>query len=132
MSDEEKSTVHTHADGPTHTHADGTVHTHADGTTHSHSHGGEAHTHVHDPAEKKRQLNRLSRAIGHMQYVKRMIENDEDCAEVLIQIAAIQSALNGLGKQIIREHITHCITHAVEEGDTRAIEEFQRAIDKFI
>ncbi len=116
MSDEEKSTVHTHADG----------------TTHSHSHGGEAHTHVHDPAEKKRQLNRLSRAIGHMQYVKRMIENDEDCAEVLIQIAAIQSALNGLGKQIISEHITHCITHAVEEGDTRAIEEFQRAIDKFI
>ncbi len=124
MSDEVKSTVHTHADG--------TVHTHADGTTHSHSHGGEEHTHVHDPAEKKRQLNRLSRAIGHMQYVKRMIENDEDCAEVLIQIAAIQSALNGLGKQIISEHITHCITHAVEEGDTRAIEEFQRAIDKFI
>ena len=90
------------------------------------------HGHYHDPQEKKRQVNRLSRVIGHLQYVKRMIENDEDCAEVLIQIAAIQSALNGLGKQIIREHITHCITHAVEEGDTRAIEEFQRAIDKFI
>ena len=115
-----------------HTHADGTTHTHADGTTHTHSHGAEPHAHVHDPAEKKRQLNRLSRAIGHMQYVKRMIENDEDCAQVLIQISAIQSALNGLGKQIISEHITHCITHAIEYGDTKAIEEFQHAIDKFI
>ena len=107
-------------------------HTHADGTVHTHSHGGEPHTHVHDPAEKKRQLNRLSRAIGHMQYVKRMIENDEDCAEVLMQISAVRSALNGLGKQIINEHIAHCITHAVEEGDTEAIEEFQKAIQKYI
>ena len=87
---------------------------------------------MHDPAEKKRQLNRLSRAIGHMQYVKRMIENDEDCAQVLIQISAIQSALNGLGKQIISEHITHCITHAMEEGDTKAIEDFRHAIEKFL
>ena len=115
-----------------HTHADGTTHTHADGTTHTHSHGAEPHAHVHDPAEKKRQLNRLSRAIGHMQYVKRMIENDEDCAQVLIQISAIQSALNGLGKQIISEHITHCITHAMEEGDTKAVEDFQHAIEKFL
>ena len=90
------------------------------------------HSHVHDPDEKKRQLNRLSRAIGHMQYVKRMIENDEDCSEVLIQISAIQSALNGLGKQIIKEHLTHCIAHAIEEGDTKAVEDFQHAIDKVL
>ena len=90
------------------------------------------HTHVHDPAEKKRQLNRLSRVIGHMQHVKKMIESDEDCSQVLIQISAIQSALNGLGKEIINEHISHCIAHAVEEGDTTALEEFQHAIEKFI
>ena len=107
-------------------------HTHADGTVHTHSGGGHAHSHVHDPAEKKRQINRLARVIGHMQHVKKMIENDEDCSQVLIQISAIQSALNGLGKEIINEHITHCITHAVEEGDTAALEEFQRAIQKFI
>jgi DNA-binding FrmR family transcriptional regulator len=88
------------------------------------------HGHVHDPEEKKRQLNRLSRVIGHLEYVRRMMENDEDCAEVLMQISAVRSALNGLGKQIINEHIAHCITHAVEEGDTEAIEEFQKAIQK--
>ncbi|MBR2520660.1 MAG: metal-sensing transcriptional repressor, partial [Oscillospiraceae bacterium] len=82
--------------------------------------------------EKKRQVNRLSRVIGHLQYVKRMIENDEDCAEVLIQISAVKSALNGLGKEIINEHIAHCITHAVEDGDTEAIEEFQKAIQRYL
>ena len=46
-------------------------------------------------------MNRLSRVIGHLEYVKRMISNDEDCADVLAQIAAARSALNGLGKQIL-------------------------------
>lgn len=97
-----------------------------------HTHENHTHAHVHDPQEKKRQINRLSRVIGHLEYVKKMIENDEDCAEVLIQISAARSALNGLGKQIINEHISHCIAHAVEEGDTAAIEEFQKAIQKYL
>lgn len=96
---------------------------------HSHGHG---HSHVHDPKEKRRQINRLSRVIGHLEYVKKMIDNDEDCAAVLMQIAATKSALNGLGKEIINEHISHCITHAVEEGDTEAIEEFKKAIQKYL
>lgn len=91
-----------------------------------------AHEHHHSPEEKKRQINRLNRIIGHLEYVKRMIENDEDCAEVLTQIAASRSALNGLGKQIIKEHISHCIIHAVEDGDTAAIDEFQKAIEKYM
>ena len=94
---------------------------------HRHSHG-----HVHDPQEKRRQINRLSRVIGHLEYVKRMIETDEDCAAVLMQIAATRSALNGLGKEIINEHISHCIAHAVEDGDTEAIEEFKKAIQTYI
>ena len=89
------------------------------------------HHHHHSPEEKKRQLNRLSRVIGHLQHVKRMIEEDEDCADVLVQLSATRSALTGLGKEIINEHITHCIAHAIEDGDMEAIEEFQKAIEKF-
>ena len=96
---------------------------------HAHIH---KHSHTHDPEEKKRQLNRLSRAIGHLEHVKKLIESDEDCAEVLIQISAVRSALNGLGKEIINEHVSHCIAHAIEDGDTEAIEEFQKAIQKFL
>lgn len=49
------------------------------------------HSHVHDPKEKRRQINRLSRVIGHLEYVKKMIENDEDCAAVLMQISAMST-----------------------------------------
>jgi DNA-binding FrmR family transcriptional regulator len=100
-------------------------------TTHTHPHA-HPHGHYHSPEEKKRQLDRISRAIGHLKHVKTMIENDEDCADVLNQLSAVNSALRGLGKEIISEHMTHCITHAIEDGDTAAVEEFQEAIKKFL
>ena len=89
------------------------------------------HMHHHSPDEKKRQLNRLSKTIGHLEKVKRMIENDEDCADVLIQLSACRGALNSLGKEIINEHMEHCIAHAIEDGDVAMLESFQEAVKKF-
>ena len=60
---------------------------HAAGTPHHHG-----HTHTHEST--KAVLNRLSRAIGHLQSVKRMIEEGRDCSEVLVQIAAVRSAID--------------------------------------
>ena len=120
---DEKKHLHTH----THIDSEGNV------ITHTHEvHDACEHGHYHSPEEKKKQLNRMAKAIGHMQHVKSMIENDEDCAEVLIQLSAVESALHNLGKEIINEHITHCITHAIEEGDNAAVETFQKAIKKFL
>ncbi|WP_408070855.1 metal-sensitive transcriptional regulator [Butyrivibrio sp. JL13D10] len=102
---------------------------------HDHKTDGTAihsHAHYHSPEEKKKQLNRLSKAIGHLNHVKMMIENDEDCADVLMQLSAVNSALKGLGKEIINEHMSHCIVHALEDGDMTAVEEFQKAVQKFI
>jgi len=115
----------------THTHidAEGNVITH---THEIHEGGHHAHGHYHSPEEKKKQLNRLAKAIGHLQHVKVMIENDEDCADVLMQLSAVNSALRSLGKNIINEHMTHCISHALEDGDTKAVEDFQKAVEKFI
>ena len=90
------------------------------------------HKHYHSQDEKKKQINRISKAIGHLQHVKTMIENDEDCADVLMQLSAVTSALRNLGKEIINEHMTHCIAHALEDGDTTAVEEFKKAVKKFI
>lgn len=90
------------------------------------------HKHYHSQEEKKKQINRISKAIGHLQHVKTMIENDEDCADVLMQLSAVTSALRNLGKEIINEHMTHCIAHALEDGDTTAVEEFKKAVKKFI
>jgi DNA-binding FrmR family transcriptional regulator len=91
-----------------------------------------SHAHYHSPEEKKRQLNRIAKAIGHLNHVRGMIEADEDCAEVLTQLSAVNSALRGLGKEIINEHMTHCIIHAIEDGDIAAVEEFQKAVEKFL
>ena len=86
--------------------------------------------HVHE--NQKAVINRLSRSIGHLEKVKRMVEEGQDCADVLVQLAAVRSALNGLGKVILRDHIRHCIVDAVAQGDQEAVENMCTAIDKFM
>ena len=103
------------------------VPTHAHSHTEAHSH---SHPHVHE--SKKNVVNRLARAIGHLEKVKRMVEDDCDCAEVLIQIAAVRAAIENTGKVILQDHIQHCIGDAVEEGDDQAIASLCAAIDKFM
>ncbi|GKH34527.1 hypothetical protein CE91St64_39340 [Faecalicatena contorta] len=118
---------HMHDNGKLHVH----LHTHTHGSEEAHAHGT-AHRHVHSEAEKKAVINRLSKAIGHMEAVKRMVERDEDCSEVLIQLAAVRSAINNTGKVVLKNHIDHCIVEAVEENDQEAIRKLNQAIDKFI
>ena len=77
-------------------------------------------------------LNRLSRAIGHLEKVKRMVEEGYDCSEVLIQLAAVRSALDNTGKVILKDHLRHCMVDAVAAGDTEAIDDLCQAIDKFM
>lgn len=96
---------------------------------HVHSHGN-GHPHVH--TSTKAVLNRLSRAIGHLESVRQMVEDGRDCSEVLIQLAAVKSAINNTAKVIMKDHIDHCIVDAVERGDRQAIEDLERAIDQFI
>lgn len=90
------------------------------------------HHHEHDEAHMKAIINRLSRAIGHLESVKRMVEEGKDCSEVLIQLAAVKSAINNTGNLILKEHISHCIVDAVENNDKQAIDELNHAIDKFM
>lgn len=100
-------------------------------TEHSHSHThGHKHPHVHE--SKRSVVNRLARAIGHLEKVKRMVEQDCDCAEVLVQIAAVRAAIENTGKVILQDHIQHCIVDAVEDGDDQAIADLCAAIDKFV
>ena len=51
---------------------------------------------------------------------------------MLVQLSAVKAAINNTGKVILKDHMEHCIVHAIEEGDNRAIEELNEAIDKFI
>ena len=110
---------HTQANTDTHTHAN--THTQAN-----------IHTHTHTHTETKKVLDRLSRAIGHMEAVKKMVEEGRDCSEILIQIAAVRSAVNNVGKIILKDHIDHCVVDAVETGDRKVMEDLSEAIDRFV
>ncbi len=116
-------------------HAHGIPHSHEH---HDHDHNHEhhdhnhAHGHTHSHEHTKAVLNRLSRAIGHLQSVRNMVEEGRDCSEVLIQIAAVRSAIDNTGKLILQDHLKHCIVDAAAEGDQQAIDDLCLAIDKYM
>ena len=106
-------------------------HTHVleDGSTITHSHD---HAHTHDPKEVRAIVNRLAKAVGHLESVKHMVVEGRDCTEVLIQLAAVKAAIGNTGKLILKQHISHCIVDAVETGDAEAIEKLNEAIDRLL
>lgn len=88
--------------------------------------------HEHHHTETQKVIHRLSRAIGHLESIKTMVEEGRDCSEVLVQIAAVRSAVNNIGKLILKDHIEHCIVDAVETGDKQVLQELSAAIDQFV
>lgn len=131
------ATEHTHEHAHEHTH----LHTYADGDslgrTHTHTvidENGVVHTytHTHSHEQTKAVINRMNRAIGHMESVKRMVEDGRDCSEILIQIAAVRSAINNIGKIILEDHISHTVVDAVQTGDQDVLDDLKDAINKFI
>lgn len=102
-------------------------HDHGDGIVHRHA--GESHGHTH--TQTKAVINRLARAIGHLESVKRMVEGGRDCTEVLVQLAAVRSALNSTAKVILKDHLEHCISDTGSDAHEQ-IQALNDAIDKFM
>lgn len=131
MAEEKKEFVpHVHADGTVHSHPHDHDHPHSHDHDHAHGHTHGGHTHTHE--NQRAVINRLSRAIGHLEKVKKMVEDGVDCSEVLIQLSAVRSALTSTGKVILEDHLRHCIVDAVEQGDQQTIDELVAAIEKFV
>jgi len=78
-------------------------------------------------AHKKSVLNRVSRAMGHMDFVKRMIEEDRDPADILVQISAVRSAINSTGMLMIEEEISE----AIKSGDKERLEKLLTAMERY-
>ncbi len=103
-------------------------HLHTQGTDHSHG-----ANHVHSEASQKRIINRLSRIEGHLRGIKTMVQDDRPCPDVLIQIAAVRGGLDRVARIILDEHLSECITRAVDEGNIEAeVAALKAALDRFI
>ena len=120
-----------HEHGIAHLHYPDDGHTPEQANDHAHAHDPSA-AHGHTHANTRAVINRLARAIGHLEHVKKMVEEGRDCSEVLVQIAAVRAAINNVGKVILQDHIQHCLVEAVERDDEQALDDLCQAIDKFI
>lgn len=95
-------------------------------------HEEHVHVHEHGHTQTKAVLNRMARLIGHLQSVRRMVEEGRDCSEVLLQISAVDAALKNVGKIILKDHMEHCIVDAVQDNDREALARLEQAIDRFV
>ncbi len=98
-----------------------------------HHHEAQPYTrHVHTEQERKAVLNRLARVSGHLEAIKRMVKNGDDCSKILIQLAAVKAAINNTGKLILKNHINQCLLDAFVHGDHEMVDDLNAAIDKFV
>nr|WP_304502583.1 metal-sensitive transcriptional regulator [Brevibacillus daliensis] len=76
--------------------------------------------------------SRLNRIEGQIRGIKGMIEKDVYCDDVLNQIAAVQSALNSVGKILLEGHMKTCVIERLSEGDQEVVDEFIKTVNKLI
>ena len=74
-----------------------------------------------------------ARIEGHVRAVKPMVEEDTPCQDVLVQIAAVRAALNGVGRLILEDHMQGCMVQAAKDGDfEQAFRDLKKSLDQFI
>lgn len=73
-----------------------------------------------DPEIKDRNLKRLRRIEGQVRGLQKMVDEERYCPEIMVQIASVHEALRAVGRELMRNHLRHCVTHAVRAGGTEA------------
>jgi CsoR family transcriptional regulator, copper-sensing transcriptional repressor len=88
--------------------------------THTHSanrDGSERHAIAVDPELKAANLRRLKRIEGQVRGLATMVEDERYCADILVQISSVQQALRSVGRELMRNHLQHCASSAIRNGD---------------
>lgn len=83
-----------------------------------------------DEKEQKQLQNRISRMIGQLNGIKNMIDDNRYCGDILIQIGAVESALQSLGYIILQEHMQTCVVEEVKKGNEAIMVEAVELIKK--
>ncbi len=90
--------------------------------------------HVHrSPDEKKMLQNRLKRIEGQVRGIQKMVDDDRYCADILIQLTAVSSALKQVGLTLLEKHTHHCVADAIKSGDgDDAIDELMKIVNQLV
>lgn len=81
---------------------------------------------------KKTVDRRLAVIEGHVKSLRKMVEDDRECEEILTQISAVESSVNGLGKLILKHHLNHCVRDGIENGDVDILSKFTKVLEKYL
>ncbi len=87
---------------------------------------------VRDDKELKDLTNRLSRIEGQVRGIKRMVEEDAYCVDILNQVAAVNAALNSFNKVLLANHIKSCVVENVRRGNKEIIDELVATMEKLM
>lgn len=82
--------------------------------------------------EKRKLINRLSRIAGQINGIKKMVENDAYCPDILVQAAAVNAALNSFNKELLAEHIRTCVADNIRNGNDEVTDELVRTLQKLM
>lgn len=82
--------------------------------------------------EYKRLMNRLNRISGQIGGIKKMLENNAYCTDILIQVAAVNAALNSFNKELLSEHIRTCVADNIRSGNDEVIGELVDTLQKLM
>lgn len=85
-----------------------------------------------DEAVRKTVSNRLARAIGHLESVKRMVDANRSAGDILIQLAAVESSLGSTARVIIKEHFGQAIDRAIKDQSEQTMDDLNGLVDKFL
>ena len=89
--------------------------------------------HTERSEEQKRKLaNRLNRIEGQVRGLRRMIEEDAYCNDVLIQSAAAISALKSFNRELLHSHMDHCVVRDIQAGKPEVIDELMKTLEKLM
>ena len=82
--------------------------------------------------EKKLLENRLNRIEGQIKGIKNMLQNDTYCPEILVQVSAVNAALNAFNRELLSEHLHSCVVTDIQNGNAEAVDEFTVLLKKLL
>ncbi len=82
--------------------------------------------------EYKKLVNRLNRIEGQIRGIKGMVENSAYCVDIMVQVAAVNAALNAFNKELLSNHIRTCVAEGIKNGDEQVVDELLETLKKLM
>lgn len=74
---------------------------------------------------------RLASIEGHIRGIRQMVKDEKDCSDILLQLSAVEAAIKKASKELLKNHIEHCVKNGIAQGDMSVIDRLEEVLDKY-